>query len=37
MKNKYIGLFLDFKKGFYIINHDILINKSEMYGIRNTA
>ena len=32
-----IGLFLDFKKVFDTINHDILINKLEMCGIRGTT
>ena len=32
-----IGLFLHFKKAFDTINHDILINKLEMCGIRGTA
>lgn len=37
-KKKYaLGVFIDFKKAFHTIDHHLLINKLEKYGIRGVV
>lgn len=36
-RNMVLGIFIDFTKAFDYINHDLLIKKLEIYGIRGTA
>lgn len=32
-----VGIFIDFKKAFNTVNHSILLNKPQLYGIRGVV